>query len=196
MEDILIATNNKGKVAEFKSLLADLPLTLKSLADYKLIKEVAETGKTFAENAEIKAKSYALQTNCRTIADDSGLQVDALDNAPGVFSARFAGATATDVENNEKLLNALTARKNRKARFVCVIAVSDANGKIIHRAGGICRGGISLQAAGNNGFGYDPVFIPEGFEKTFGELSGEIKKKISHRAKATRKILNFLQENS
>ncbi len=195
---LLIATRNKGKIKELNELLKNSKIEIKSLDDFDNTEEVAETGKTFAENARIKAESYALQTNCRTLSDDSGLEVEALNNAPGVYSARYAGENSSDEENINKLLEELEKYpdQNRRARFVCAIAVADKNGKTQFIEEGICNGIIAEKPRGVNGFGYDSVFIPEGFDQTFAELSGDIKQKISHRSKALEKIIDIFSENT
>lgn len=193
---LLIATNNAGKIRELSKLLAYLPIRLRSLKDFENIGDVAETGKTFTENAVLKAREYALQTKMWAVADDSGLEVEALGGAPGVYSARYAGEGASNEERIEKLLQEIekTKDKNLFAQFVCVMAIADENGEIKFVAQGICQGKISLNACGNNGFGYDPVFIPAGFSRTFGELSDEIKQQISHRARASSKIIRYLRD--
>ena len=194
--ELLIATRNTGKVKEIEELLADLPVTLRSLEDFANLPEPAETGSNFTENAALKAAYYALKTGLHAIADDSGLEVEALGGAPGIFSARYAGAHATDGEKIEKLLRELerTADKNRAARFVCAIALADETGRIIYTTEGICSGRIASAPSEKNGFGYDPVFIPENFSNTFGELSSGAKRKISHRSRAIRKIIAFLRD--
>lgn len=196
MSEIVVATKNVGKVRELKQLLADLPFQLKSLNDFPSIIEPEESGATFAENAVIKARSYALQTKRWSLADDSGLEVEALGGAPGIFSARYAGENATDQERVVKLLRELNDRRDQKrfARFVCAMAISDENGDIRFLSEGVCDGKIALTPSGANGFGYDPIFVPDGFEQTFGELSDEIKQKISHRARATGEIIAFLRD--
>jgi XTP/dITP diphosphohydrolase len=195
--ELLIATKNAGKITELKLLLApdDLPITLRSLRDFPNVVEPEETGSSFAENAVLKAKYYALQTKLSALADDSGLEVSALGGAPGVFSARYAGENATDAEKIEKLLNELKKipDESRAARFVCAMAIADEKGEIKYLTEGVCSGKISVKPSGKNGFGYDPVFIPEGFHETFGELSNEIKQQISHRARATEKIIAYLR---
>ena len=193
---LLIATNNAGKIRELSKLLAYLPIRLRSLKDFENIGDVAETGKTFTENAVLKAREYALQTKMWAVADDSGLEVEALGGAPGVYSARYAGEGASNEERIEKLLQEIekTKDKNLFAQFVCVMAIADENGEIKFVAEGICQGKISLNACGNNGFGYDPVFIPAGFSRTFGELSDELKQQISHRARASSKIIRYLRD--
>ena len=163
--------------------------------EFPNIVEAEETGATFAGNAVIKAKCYALQTGFWSLADDSGLEVQALNGEPGVFSARYAGEHATDDDKIIKLLKELneTQDRNRLARFVCAMAISDEKGEIKFTTEGVCEGNIALSPSGANGFGYDPIFVPDGFEKTFGELSSQIKQKISHRARATKNIIPFLR---
>ena len=191
----LIGTKNLGKVKELETLLGNLPLRLRSLNDFPGTIEPEETGATFIENAALKARFYALETGVWTLADDSGLEVEALNNAPGVYSARYAGKNATDAERIEKLIKELNDERdeNRKARFVCAMAISDETGAIKFMAEGICDGKIAFEAKGANGFGYDPIFIPDGFAETFGELSVDIKQQISHRARAIVKIIQYLQ---
>ncbi|HVE59150.1 MAG TPA: XTP/dITP diphosphatase [Pyrinomonadaceae bacterium] len=192
---LLVATNNAGKIKELDELLADLPIRLFGLRDFENTFEPEETGATFADNAVLKANSYALQTGFWALSDDSGLEVEALNGAPGVFSARYAGENANDQERIVKLLDELTEKggKSRRARFVCAMAIADETGEIKFQAEGICDGKIALKPRGTNGFGYDPIFVPEGYEQTFGELSSAIKGKISHRAQAIGKIMRFLR---
>ncbi|MBC7798093.1 MAG: RdgB/HAM1 family non-canonical purine NTP pyrophosphatase [Pyrinomonadaceae bacterium] len=201
-KNILIATGNEGKLIEFKDLLSDSPFVVHSLKEFPNVEEVAETGETFAENAAIKARAYAKQTKVLTIADDSGLEVVALGNAPGVFSARYGGEGLKNEQRIEKLLSELekTNDLHRKARFVCVVAIANSDGEILFRANGACEGTIAVKPRGYNGFGYDSIFIPNGFNETFGELSPQIKRKISHRALAMREIQmffnNYLRETT
>lgn len=192
---LLVGTNNKGKIKELNEFLTDLPVQLFGLSSFENISDVEETGVTFPENAILKANYYALQTGFWVLSDDSGLEVEALNGAPGVFSGRYAGENATDEQRSIKLLDelAVTNDKSRRARFVCAMAISDKNGEIRFLAEGICGGKIALKPSGANGFGYDPIFIPDGFEQTFGELSSTIKHKISHRARAIEKIIRFLR---
>ncbi|HEY0384535.1 MAG TPA: XTP/dITP diphosphatase [Pyrinomonadaceae bacterium] len=192
---LLIATFNAGKVREFASLLVTLSLRLHSLDEFPAIREVAETGATFAENAILKAEGYARQTQLWTLADDSGLEVQALDGAPGVLSARYAGPQATDAERIALLLDELakTNDEQRRARFICNIAVADPDGQVLKLVEGICEGHLARAPRGTNGFGYDPVFIPEGYQQTFGELPVEVKKSVSHRARALAAASTFLQ---
>ena len=193
--ELLIATKNSGKIKELHRLLADLPLVLRSLNDFPNVLEPEEIGRTFEENAALKAKYYALQTGLRALADDSGLEVDSLNGAPGVFSARYAGENAADSEKIQKLLTEITETKsdNRSAGFVCSMVISSPQGEVEFSAEGICRGKIALRTLGKNGFGYDPVFIPEGFSETFGELSEGVKQEISHRGRAANKIIAYLR---
>jgi len=192
---ILVATKNVGKVKEINELMTDLPYRLKSLNDLPEVVEPEETGATFAENAVLKARYYALQTGFRSLADDSGLEVEALNGAPGVFSARYAGVNAGENERISKLLTELNQMpdRNRRARFVCVMAIADENGEIKFTAEGVCGGVIAATARGTNGFGYDPIFIRDGFTQTFGELSNDIKQRLSHRAQAVSKIMQYLR---
>jgi XTP/dITP diphosphohydrolase len=180
-----------------QQLLADLPLSLLSLDDFPPAGDVEETGATFEENAALKARAYAARTQCWALADDSGLEVDALGGAPGVLSARYAGDGATEAERNAKLLNALsrTGDRERRARFVCCVAVADPQGNVAHLSVGKCEGVIADAPRGHNGFGYDPLFVPEGYGLTFGELSDDIKGEISHRARALAQARAFLLEH-
>lgn len=195
--ELLIATSNQGKIAELRLLLASLPLRLRSLAEFPDIADVEETGTTFSDNAILKASAYARQTGLRALADDSGLEVEALNGAPGVFSARYGGASLTDSERVERLLKELSrfAPLERRARFVSVIAIADSQGQIINISTGKCEGQIAHAPRGTQGFGYDPVFIPDGFEQTFGELPSEIKQNISHRALAFQDARSFLMNH-
>lgn len=192
--ELLIATHNLGKLREFTDLLADLPLSLRSLPDFDEIKEVEETGETFAANAELKAAYYAKRTGLWALSDDSGLQVKALNWGPGVFSARHAGETATSWQRNEKVISELGEAKDdeRVARYVCVVVLAAPSGNIVHSEVAACDGRIASEARGSNGFGYDSIFIPEHYEQTFGELSNSIKRRISHRAQASRHMIDFL----
>ncbi|HEV7375893.1 MAG TPA: RdgB/HAM1 family non-canonical purine NTP pyrophosphatase [Pyrinomonadaceae bacterium] len=196
--ELLIATTNKGKTSELRSLLSSLSLPLRSLAEFPEVADVAETGATFAENAILKARGYAKQTQLWTLADDSGLEVDALGGAPGVYSARYGGEGLTDADRVQRLLEALSQSGNadRHARFVCVIAIADPPGKIVNLSTGICEGTIAYAPRGANGFGYDPVFVPEGYEQSFGELTTAIKERISHRARALSGAHSFLRSVS
>ncbi len=190
---IVVATTNEGKLRELCELLDNSRFELLSLKQFD-VNEVSETGATFAENADRKASGYAGQTGYWTLADDSGLEVKALGGAPGVRSARYLGEDSSDSENVEKVLQevAQTKDKQRLARFACAISVSDPNGNVRFRAEGFCDGSLSNQPRGTNGFGYDPIFIPDGYRKTFGELDSALKQRLSHRAIAFKKIIEFL----
>ena len=193
---LLVATNNPGKLLEWLALMEGIPVTLESLNDWKQIIEVEETGSTFIENAGLKASGYALQTGSPAIADDSGLEVEALDGRPGVLSARYGGPELSFADKMAKLLGEMkvSGRTTRAARFACAIAIADESGNILSTTEGVCPGKIAFEPHGSNGFGYDPLFVPDGFDLTFGELSSEIKCKISHRARAFEQIIPFLRD--
>ncbi len=191
---IVAATRNPGKIREIRLLLAQIPVRLVGLDEYPDAGEIEETGSTFVENAELKATGYARLTGEMAVSDDSGLVVDALAGAPGVQSARYAGAGASDAERIRKLLDEIGSADERSARFVCAISVADRNGRILRSVEGKCEGRIALVPTGENGFGYDPVFIPTGFSRSFGELPDEVKSQISHRADASRKIMRFFAD--
>lgn len=195
VKQLLVATNNKGKVAELREMLAEAPVELVSLDSIRLIREVAETGTTFEENARLKAAGYARQTGLAALADDSGLEVDALCGRPGVLSARYAGEGTSFDHKIATLLAeiAASASPTRSARFVCAIAIADEQGNIVQTATGDCAGDIAFSPRGKGGFGYDPVFIPAGFDLTFGELESAVKAQISHRVKAFSQIMPFLR---
>jgi XTP/dITP diphosphohydrolase len=194
--ELLIATHNPGKVRELKSLLGALSLRLRSLDEFPSVLEVAETGDTFTDNALLKATGYARQTRLWTLADDSGLEVAALNGAPGVLSARYAGPDATDAERVELLLNEPSLKNDpqRRARFTCVIVIADPDAQVVNVAQGICEGRLTHAPRGANGFGYDPIFIPDGYQQTFGELTDEVKRSISHRARALEATSSFLRQ--
>lgn len=193
---LLIATGNEGKIKEFAEFLGDLPVDLVGLRDVAIYNEVEETGSTFEENAVLKARGYAAISGVWTLADDSGLEVEALGNRPGVLSARYGGEHTPFDRKIEMLLDEMVATGDagRRARFVCAIAVADSRGDIQYVAKGECKGAIAQKPKGENGFGYDPIFVPEGFTQTFGELSGEVKGQISHRALATAKIIEYFRD--
>jgi XTP/dITP diphosphohydrolase len=193
--EILIATNNQGKVKEIKNLLKDSPIKIRSLREFPHVEDVEETEETFTGNAVLKAKTYSLKTNLWALADDSGLEVEVLNNAPGVFSARYAGNNASNEEKINKVLDEIEKSdgKQRNARFICVMALTDEKGNVKMISEGVCEGTIAAKPCGINGFGYDSIFIPENFHRTFGELSDEIKQSISHRNKAIKKIIDFLR---
>ncbi|CAG9619542.1 XTP/dITP diphosphatase [Sutcliffiella rhizosphaerae] len=185
MKEIIIATNNQGKVKDFQAILEPKGYIVKSLADFPNISEVDETGTTFEENALLKADALAKQLGKIVLADDSGLEVDALNGEPGVYSARYAGMEKNDTLNYEKVLQKLkdVSIEQRTARFVCVLAVVDEGGDSF-TVRGTCEGSIAFEPAGKNGFGYDPIFFVSDFQKTMAQLTKEEKNEISHRAKA------------
>lgn len=194
---LLLATNNQGKVNEYRSLLEGLPYDMVSLADEGITIEVEETGTTFEENARLKATLLAEASGLLTLADDSGLEVDALGGEPGVRSARYAGEGASDRERIDYLLSRLAnvSWEDRTARFVCVIALAAPNGKTEIRSGE-CRGYIAFEPKGESGFGYDPVFYLPEMEKTMAEIPQEVKNRISHRAEAAAKAYEFLKQKA
>lgn len=184
MKDIVLATQNQHKLAEILLILKDLPVRLLSLNDFPEIGDIAETGDTFQENALIKARAVFNATGLLTLSDDSGLIVDALDGAPGVYSARYAGPAKDPAANNQKLLKALAGlpAAERTARFCCVVAIVD--GKSEKVVEGFAEGRILEDYRGNGGFGYDPLFLPDGHQLAFAEMAPSLKNGISHRFKA------------
>lgn len=195
MVKLLIATHNPGKIEEYEELLAGLPLELTYPAQEGLDIEVAETGASFAENARLKAAAYARASGLVALADDSGLEVDALGGEPGIHSARYAGTGASDKERYRLLLEKLreVPWEERTARFRCVIAVATPGGQV-HTAEGICEGIIAFAPKGEHGFGYDPVFYLQEYGKTMADLPPETKNKISHRARAVQRAREILEE--
>lgn len=196
---LLLATKNAGKIREFRALFWDLPKLIVKAADEVASPDVAEDGRTFEENATKKAREIAVATGHLVLADDSGLEVDALQGRPGVYSARYAGRHGDDEANNDKLLLELAGvpDEKRTARYRVVLALADPGGPLgedVHVEHGVCEGVILRVRRGDNGFGYDPVFSPKGHDKTMAELSPEDKNLISHRAEAAAKIRKFLGE--
>ena len=189
MKDIMIATSNKGKVREYKSLLEPLGYIVHDLSELDPI-EIDENGSTFQENALIKAKSIKDKCNMTVIADDSGLEIDALNKEPGIHSARYLEGHDYSYKN-KVLLERMKGKTNRNARFVCAIALCDETGD--HLFTGVMEGKINDQAAGDNGFGYDPIFLVEQFGKTSAQLTMEQKNSVSHRGIATRELLDYLK---
>ena len=197
---IVLATRNKNKIEEFREILKDFPVELKSLDDFGPLPEAVEDGATFDDNAYKKALHTAKILGIPAISDDSGLSVHALNNAPGVYSARYAGEDATDAENCEKLLRELEGATDRSAHFECVISIAVPSGPALTYEGR-CDGVILLEKRGTSGFGYDPLFYFEEYEKTFAELTMEEKNKVSHRGKALAelkseipKVLKWLEQ--
>lgn len=194
MREIIVATSNAGKLREFRELLDGLALTLSSLADrFHPVPHIPETGKTFLENALLKARWVHEKTRLWVLADDSGLEVDALGGAPGISSARFAGEPSSSDANNRKLLEALSGIESarRTARFKCVIVLVTSAAEKYFSAEGVCEGTIALAPRGVGGFGYDPLFVPSGYNRTFAELDARTKNDISHRGKALKKLRGY-----
>lgn len=194
-QPLLVATRNFGKLEELRQLLSALPFDLYGLDRFPGVEGIPETGKSFIENASLKAVGYATQTRVLTLADDSGLEVDALGGGPGIFSARYAGEQASDIERTTKLLAELSsmASPERTARFVSAVAIASGEGQILNVSVGTCDGHIGFAPRGSAGFGYDPIFIPVGYVQTFAELKAEIKNQISHRARALVGAREFLR---
>ena len=180
---LVVATRNGGKSRELRKFLEGFPVEVKDLNDFGPIPEVVEDGKTFEENAYKKASFTAKILGLPALADDSGLEVNALEGDPGVYSARYAGPGATDAENNEKLLESLDGIDDRGARFSCVISVAVPSGPALTYEA-VCQGTILDAPRGENGFGYDPLFYYPPLKKTFGEMTLEEKSQVSHRGKA------------
>ncbi len=196
MQTLLLGTRNSGKVREIESILADAGWSFCSLRSFPGVETPAENGATYADNAVLKARFYARATGMCTLADDSGLEVEALAGAPGVFSARYAGENASDGDRRKLLLSELAKipNGNRRARFVSVVAISDAKCSVLNVSEGICEGTIIFSPRGDGGFGYDPLFVPDGYNQTFAELSEEVKNRISHRARALMNTRDFLSQ--
>lgn len=190
MRELVIGTKNVKKGKELVELLAAWGFAVKTLADFPSAIDIVEDGDTFAANASLKAGKQAKQLSRWVLADDSGLEVDALGGAPGIYSARFAGPAATDAENNRVLLEKLrdVPPPRRTARYVCHVSVADPSGAIRAESRGVCSGRIRCEASGVNGFGYDPLFEVVEYHRTFGELGAHVKRAISHRSRALRGI--------
>ncbi len=194
--ELVLATRNKDKLREIKALLKGLPIEVFSLDSFKNVPEVIEDGKTFEENARKKAIQTARLIKRPTLADDSGLEVEYLGGDPGVYSARFSGKGATYKSNNEKLLKLLkdAPLAKRKACFKCVIVLADNKGRVIGAVEGVSKGRIGFESKGDNGFGYDPLFIPYGYKKTFAQIGSLEKNKISHRSRALAKAKKIISK--
>lgn len=197
MTELLVATTNRGKFAEVETYLKHLPLKILPLQSLGNSPVVIEDGATYEENALKKATTLAEYSGCLTLADDSGLEVDALNGAPGIYSARYSGEEGDDQKNNEKLLDAMkeVPEDRRTARFVCVLALCAPQSrkpkkKMVVRES--CEGRIAFSPKGQNGFGYDPLFFYAPFGKTFGEIDRETKATVSHRGKALKKLAQSL----
>jgi XTP/dITP diphosphohydrolase len=195
MKTLLLATRNKDKIREISHALTGLPLQLKSFLDFPELAEVEETGATLKENAFLKARAFFLATGLPTLADDTGLEIDALGGAPGVFSSRFSGPGATYAANVAKVLEEMEGirAKERKARFRCVIALVFSPTEE-HRVEGLLEGSITIAPIGFSGFGYDPIFYVPELERSLAELSLEQKNRISHRGRALEKAKVIISE--
>lgn len=194
MKQLLLASSNKHKVEEFNQILNPMGYQVVGLADLGIRDEIPETGLTLEENAALKALYLKQHLGMPCLAEDTGLEVNALAGAPGVFSARFAGEPKSDEKNIQKLLEQLDSHWDRSARFRTIICMVD--GPTVHYFEGICPGNITLKPQGEGGFGYDPVFKPEQADRTFGEMSMEEKSAYSHRARAIVKLVEYLAEGS
>jgi XTP/dITP diphosphohydrolase len=191
MKDLILATHNPHKAEELKAMLPQF--NVKTLADVKMMDDIPETAPDLEGNSFIKATTIFEKFGGIVVADDSGLEVNALSGAPGVHSARYAGKPRNDTRNTEKLLHALLNKTNRYAQFRTVITLISA--KETRQFEGIVKGTINTQPKGSDGFGYDPVFTPEGYDKTFAEISQHKKNSISHRANAIKRLVAFLNEH-
>jgi XTP/dITP diphosphohydrolase len=193
-DTVVIASTNPGKIAEVRQILAGLPLVLLTSDEVGGWPEIDETGDTYLANALLKAHAVAAVTGKAALADDSGIEVDALDGAPGVRSARFSGEHASDEDNNAKLIESLAGvpPERRGARYRCVAVLVTSDGKEIAGTGS-CEGRIATEARGTGGFGYDPWFLPDGYSRTMAELTAEEKHAISHRGKALRDLADKLR---
>jgi XTP/dITP diphosphohydrolase len=183
---LIVATRNPHKTREIEQIFGS-GLAVRDLTAYPEISEIRESGTSFEENAKLKAMAVSKKLPGLVIADDSGLEVEALGGGPGIQSARYAGVNASDKEKIAKLLRQLAKGDQRHARFCCVLAVAR-DGHVLATFQGVVEGKIAERPCGSDGFGYDPIFIPDGFEETFAELPEEVKNSISHRAKAIRKL--------
>ena len=195
MIELVVATRNRHKTREIQHILGP-EFRVRDLGTHPEVSEIRESGTSFEENAKLKALAASKQLPALVIADDSGLEVDALGGAPGIYSARYAGANATDTDKIDKLLRDLArvgaTEDRRRARFRCVVALAR-NGNLLGIFEGLVEGRIANEVRGDSGFGYDPIFVPNGLEQTFGELPTETKNAISHRAKAIRALADRLR---
>jgi len=197
-KELLLGTRNPGKVKEITSILENAGWSFRSLREFASVEVAEENADTYAANAIAKAQFYAAATGLTALADDSGLEVAALAGAPGVYSARYAGEHASDADRRQLLLAELakTGAENRRARFVSVVAVAAADGTVLNISEGMCEGTIAFAPRGHGGFGYDPLFVPDGYEQTFAELPEVTKNRMSHRARALLKTAEFLRLSS
>ncbi|BAL81450.1 RdgB/HAM1 family non-canonical purine NTP pyrophosphatase [Caldisericum exile] len=194
MVKILVATKNKGKLKEIQEILGDLPIKLMPLPESA--SDVEENGSTYLENALIKAKTYGQKYKLITLADDSGLEIDALNGLPGIYSSRYLGKDTPFEEKMKNILELMKNKDNRKARFRCISVLYFPNEDKFVSFEGVVEGEILKEICyGNSGFGYDPIFKPDGFDKSFSELGTEIKNKISHRSKALAQVRDYIENN-
>lgn len=192
--NLILATHNEHKANEIKAILSPLGVNVLSLNDLNYYQDIEETGSTLEENARIKALTIAKQTDSWVLADDSGLEVEALQGAPGVYSARFAGEPADSTRNIDLLLKRLDGSENRLAQFRTVLVLAR-NKEMMAQFEGIVKGLITKELSGSDGFGYDPVFQPLGFEQTFAEMPADMKNRVSHRAKALEQLVLWINNN-
>ncbi|SET77518.1 XTP/dITP diphosphohydrolase [Salinibacillus kushneri] len=195
MKKVILATKNKGKAIEFKEIFSQIGMEIVSLLDIsESIPDIEETGETFEENARIKAEAIADRFELPVLSDDSGLEIDALNGRPGVYSARYAGLDKNDHKNVEKVLKELNGieTEKRTARFVCVLAFARPGIDTVMKRG-ICEGSIGKERKGEHGFGYDPIFYPKGYDRTLAQLLPEEKNKISHRRHAIDQMIDWLE---
>ena len=191
--ELVLATRNKKKIEEIRRITESLEVRVRTLDDFPGCPDIEENGTTFEENAILKAVTAAKCTGVPALADDSGLEVFALNGAPGVRSARYAGEGGDDAKNVQKLLKCLQGVKERNARFVCCIALAHPDGPV-NTFLGYAEGIIGTERRGDNGFGYDPVFFPEGYDRTFAEMGDEEKDSLSHRGKALEELRQFFKQ--
>jgi len=194
---LLLGTRNPGKLREITNILEDSGWSFSSLQEFASVESAEEHGDSYSKNAIAKARFYATATGLWALADDSGLEVEALAGGPGVLSARYAGESASDADRRNLLVSELekTGDKERRARFVSVVAIASADGAVLKTSEGICEGTITFGPRGEGGFGYDPLFIPNGYDQTFAELPEKVKNLISHRARALIKTKEFLRSS-
>ena len=190
MQDLLVATGNSHKTAEIRAILG-AGYVVSDLKAHPELPEVEETGSTFLENATLKAVEISKQVEGLILSDDSGLEVDALGGEPGVYSSRYAGEAGNDAANNKKLLHELQGKDNRTARFRCVMVLAQ-DGEVLTSFDGAVEGRMLSELHGEGGFGYDPLFVPDGYDQTFSQLSEGIKNQLSHRAVAMQKVVAWL----
>jgi len=191
---LLVATHNRGKVAEYADMLADFELEWLTLSDVGVTMDVEETGDTFLANGRLKAIAYARETGLLTLAEDSGLQVDALGGEPGIYTARYGREALSHEDRYRFLLKNMEGKTDRAARFRCVIVLCDKNGREIGHSNGICEGAIAHEPIGDGGFGYDPVFYLPDHGQTMAQVPASTKHQISHRGQALQAILPILRD--